>query len=239
MPARAEGPQRPTSTLPGSRWLPAQLTQNLFVCSPAGPAVWQRGLGWGFGARQRHWGGRRVRLGVPGRVGEFLGPLLGEGLVWEPLRGGGCRYQHPQPGCQHGRRHKIQQKTVRNTTNFLTIAQKPIRTHYSCFLRAALRGRWPRCRIAAWRRCDENPNFSVRPGEPLGCSRSPRGAGGSATAPPSTGALQSNRGALSGLAPREGTGGVVEAPPSPTFWGAPHLRGTGGGSGHSVLLPRG
>lgn len=140
LPARGEGPQRPPSTLPGSRWLPVQLTQNLFVCSPDGPAVWQRGLFWGFGARRRRSDRRRVRLGVPSRMRELFGGVLSccSGRCWcgraapGHVHPAGRGLQAPAPPAwlpgvaagaaslplRHGRWHKIQQKTVRNNTNF-------------------------------------------------------------------------------------------------------------------------
>lgn len=73
-------------------------------------AALRRALGPARGARQ---GGRVFGAAAWGGAG--VGARLPATCA---LRGGGCRYQHPQPGCQHGRWHKIQQKTVRNTTNF-------------------------------------------------------------------------------------------------------------------------
>lgn len=111
---------------PAGQPMASSAADSEFVClqpSWAGSLAARAGLGFwseaaalgrapgpARGARQ----GGRV-FGAAARGGAGVGARLPATCA---LRGGGCRYQHPQPGCQHGRRHKIQQKTVRNTTNF-------------------------------------------------------------------------------------------------------------------------
>lgn len=111
---------------PAGQPMASSAADSEFVClqpSWAGSLAARAGLGFwseaaalgrapgpARGARQ----GGRV-FGAAARGGAGVGAQLPATCT---LRGGGYRYQHPQPGCQHGRWHKIQQKTVRNTTNF-------------------------------------------------------------------------------------------------------------------------